>query len=41
MAVDGGESHLTEHDRSVYRLADYSRTINMTTNFRKPNDERS
>jgi hypothetical protein len=27
MAVDGAESHLTEHDRSAYRPADYSRTI--------------
>jgi hypothetical protein len=27
MAVDGGESHLTEHDRSAYRPADHSRTI--------------
>jgi hypothetical protein len=27
MAVDGGESYLTEHDRSASRPADYSRTI--------------
>jgi hypothetical protein len=27
MAVDGGESHLTQHDHSAYRPADHSRTI--------------
>jgi hypothetical protein len=27
MAIDGGESHLIEHDRLAYRPADYSRTI--------------
>jgi hypothetical protein len=30
MAVDGGESHLTEHDRSAYLPADHLRTISMT-----------
>jgi hypothetical protein len=29
MAVDGGESYLTEHDHSAYRPADYSRTISI------------
>jgi hypothetical protein len=29
MAVDGGESHLTEHGRLVYRPADHSRNINI------------
>jgi hypothetical protein len=28
-AVGGGESHLTEHDRSAYRPADYSRIISI------------
>jgi hypothetical protein len=28
MAVDGGKSHLTEHDRSACCRADHSRTIN-------------
>jgi hypothetical protein len=28
MAVNGGESHLTEHDRLAYRPADHSKTIN-------------
>jgi hypothetical protein len=27
MAFDGGESYLTEYDRSAYRPADHSRTI--------------
>jgi hypothetical protein len=27
MAVDDGEYHLTEHNRSVYRPVDHSRTI--------------
>jgi hypothetical protein len=31
MAVDGRESHLTEHDRSAYRPADHSRTISKET----------
>jgi hypothetical protein len=30
MAVDSGESHLTEHDRSAYRPADYSITISIS-----------
>jgi hypothetical protein len=29
MEVDGGESHLPEHDRSASRPADHSRAISM------------
>jgi hypothetical protein len=31
MVVGGGESHLTEHDRSAYRPADHSRTTTIVT----------
>jgi hypothetical protein len=29
MAVDGGESHLTQYDRSAYRPGDHSGTISL------------
>jgi hypothetical protein len=32
MAVDGGESHLTEHDRSAYRPADIPETLRFRAN---------
>jgi hypothetical protein len=31
--ADGGESHLIQHDYSVYRPADHSRTISIANEF--------
>jgi hypothetical protein len=33
MAVNGGESHLTEHDRLAYGPADHSRTISIESEY--------
>jgi hypothetical protein len=36
MAVDSGELHLTEHDRSAYRPVDHSRTVSISCAFTSP-----